>query len=347
MPDELTYAGAGVDIDVTDAAKRQMADVVDRGDPRVLNRLGAFASLLQGSFPGYRRPVLVMKTEEPGSKQRLAFAHGRHASIGVDLIHHLINDIIVMGAQPLYVQDCIICSRMDPGIVKTLVASMSDACQKQGCVLCGGETSVQPGVLAGDGYVLTASAIGVVDEPAILDGSKIREGDVVLAAASNGLHTNGYSLVRKLLERDPGLAAKRLGAETFMEVILRPHTCYYLAVRDLFGDPDLKGLAHITGGGVQGNLDRILPQGLDAQIDLSRLQVPEVFSAIRQAGPIPDSEMLRTFNMGVGLAVVCSASAADRMVAHLRKGGCHSYAIGQVVPGTKQVRFTGAIDWED
>lgn len=341
----LSYAQAGVDIDVTDAAKRQMAESVDRGDRRVLNRVGAFASLLEGRFEGLAHPVLVFKTDEPGSKQKLAFELGLVSSTAHDLVNHLVNDVIVMGAEPLYVQDCIVCGQIAPAVVTTLVSGMADACRAQGCVLVGGETSVQPGVVTDCVYVLSASAIGVVDKEKIIDGSTIAEGDMVVAVGSNGLHTNGYTLVRKLLGRNPDLKDRSVSGERFLDVVMRPHKCYYQAVRGLFGEPDLKGLAHITGGGIQDNLNRVLPEGLDAVVDRSRLRIPPVLPVIREEGNVPDSDMLRTFNMGVGLAVVCPPSGVDEIIRHLAQNDCEAYAIGEIAAGSKRVRYTGSLSW--
>jgi phosphoribosylformylglycinamidine cyclo-ligase len=337
MPEEMSYAKAGVDINATDAAKKEMAKSVDRGDLRVLNRFGAFASLLEGKFEGLKHPILAFKTEEPGSKQKLAFEQGRLPSIAYDLVNHLINDLMVIGAEPLYVQDCIVCGGFDASLVTALVKEMAAACTAQDCVLVGGETSVQPGVVADAAYVLTASAIGVVDKEKILDGSTIREGDVVLGVASNGLHTNGYTLVRKLLDRDAELKNRRIGGETFLDIIMRPHKCYYKAVRGLFGRPDLKGLAHITGGGIQDNLNRILPATLDAAVRVADLRVPEVFRVIQREGNVPDADMHRTFNMGVGLTAVCSPEAREEFIAHLAANDCEAYPIGRIVPGEGRV----------
>lgn len=345
MTDSLSYAKVGVDIDVTDAAKLEMARSVDRGDPRVFNRLGAFASLLEGRFAGYEHPVLVMKTDEPGSKQKLAFELNKVASIGYDLVNHIVNDVIVMGAQPLYLQDCIVCGTIDKSVVTTLVSAMAEACREQDCVLCGGETSVQPGVVVDGVYILTATAVGVVEKAKIIDGSAIQEGDVVLAAASNGLHTNGYTLVRKLLEKNPALSRQQVDGEAFIDVVMRPHKCYYKLVHDLFGSPGLHGIAHITGGGIQDNLNRILPETLDAAIDLALLKVPEVFRVIRREGNISDADMLRTFNMGVGLTLVCTPNAVDGVIVHLAKQGCLSYPVGRIVKGIKKVAYKGALDW--
>lgn len=345
MSDGLSYAGSGVDLDETDAVKRLMRSSIDRGDPRLLNTMGAFGSLVDASFPGYDQPVLVLKMEEPGSKQKLAFQHGLADSIGRDLINHLINDVIVMGAEPLYAQDCIICGEMEAETVKTLVEGMAAACRDQGCVLTGGETSVQPGVIAAGEYVLSAAMVGVVERSRILDGSSIEAGDAVLAVASNGLHTNGYTLVRRLLQMEPGLEDRDVEGETFLKVIMRPHECYYLAVRDLFAHPGLKGLAHITGGGLQDNLNRILPASLDALVDLARLRPKEVFEVIRRTGKVADAEMLRTFNMGVGLAAVVSPGAQEEIISHLHGKGCDSFAIGRIVEGSKAVRFAGDLEW--
>ena len=268
MSDGLSYTKSGISLDETDAVKREMKSAIDKGDPRILNTMGAFGSLVEGRFSDYAHPILVLKTEEPGSKQKLAFQHNHVSSIAYDLINHLINDIIVMGADPIYVQDCIICGKMEPEIVKLLVDNMAEACGAQGCILTGGETSVQPGVIADGEYVLSASAIGVVDKNQIIDGSTIEKGDSILAVASNGLHTNGYTLVRKLLEMKPDLIDLDVDDESFLEIIMRPHKCYYMSAKGLFGRPFLKGMAHITGGGVQDNLNRILPDSLDALIDL-------------------------------------------------------------------------------
>jgi phosphoribosylformylglycinamidine cyclo-ligase len=287
-----------------------------------------------------------MKTDEPGSKQKMAFELNRVASIAYDLVNHIVNDVMVMGAKPLYLQDCIVCGAIDKEVVTTLVSAMAEACLEQDCVLCGGETSVQPGVVVDGVYILTSTAVGVVEKAKIIDGSAIKEGDVVVAAASNGLHTNGYTLVRKLLEKNPALSRYPIDGEAFIDVVMRPHKCYYKPVRDLFGTPGLHGLAHITGGGIQDNLNRILPETLDAAIDLSRLQVPEVFHLIRREGNVPDADMLRTFNMGAGLTLVCDPAAAEGAIKHLAKEGCLSYPIGRIVKGRKQVVYTGAINWE-
>src|SRR5262249_51301014 len=308
-----------------------MSTWVARGDSRVLNQLGAFASLFAVPFKEYRDPVLVLKTEEPGSKQKLAIEHGRVESLACDLVHHLINDIAVMGATPLSVQDAIICGKLEPEVVTAMVRAIAGACREQECTLTGGETSEQPGVLEPGTYVLTASVVGIAEREHIIDGAKIRAGDKVLALASNGLHTNGYSLVRKLLSQDPALARRTVDGSTFLDLVLRPHLCYYKALRGLYQNQGLHGLAHITGGGIEGNLCRIIPSPLQAVIDLSSLKMPAVMRVIRESAEATDQDMLRTFNMGVGIAAVVEADAMQAIQEHLKKHGCESYLIGKVV----------------
>jgi phosphoribosylformylglycinamidine cyclo-ligase len=347
--DRLSYAAAGVDIAAADAAKAAMAASLETNDLRVLNRIGAFATLFDASFPGYQHPVLVMKTEEPGSKQKLALQHDRVESLCEDLVNHLVNDIIVMGARPLSVQDAIICGHLDGAIVNRIVAGLAEACRAQGCTLTGGETSEQPGVLDEGTYILVANAVGVVERDRIIDGSRIAAGDRVLAVASNGLHTNGYSLVRALLARQPDLATADVDGEPFLEVILRPHRPYYAAVRDLFDQQGLHGLAHITGGGIEGNLRRIIPAGLQATIDLATFRPPAVFRVIRARGGVDDADMLRTFNLGAGLIVVAAPESVAEIGAHLAAQGYASTTIGEVGGAAQaddpKVAFTGMITW--
>ena len=345
MTEPVRYAATGVDIDATDAAKRRMAEAVDVGDPRVFNRLGAFASLVDGRFPRFDEPVLVLKTDEPGSKQKLAFELDRVESLCEDLVNHLLNDVAVMGAHPLYVLDCIVCGRFDGDVVHRLVAGMATACRVQEAVLVGGETSVQPGVVQPGLYVLSASAVGVAERTQIVDGSAIRPGDVVLAVASSGLHTNGYTLVRALLEREPSLAHRQLEGGAFVDLVMRPHTCYYRAMRGLFGRPGLRGLAHVTGGGVRDNLVRILPTMVDAHLDLGALRIPEIFAVIRDEGTVSDEDMLRTFNLGCGLLVVCAVDEAEAVSAHFQGEGHDCWTVGRISEGMGQVLLEGELPW--
>ncbi len=341
MAEQFSYEKAGVSIDTADAAKRAMAKSLQTNDQRVLNKIGAFATLFDGRFPGYDHPVLVLKTEEPGSKQKLAFQYKRVRSICYDMINHLINDIIVMGATPLSVQDAIICGKLEKDVVNEIVDALSSACREQGCTLTGGETSEQPGVLEPGIYILTSSIVGVVEKSKIIDGSKIREGDLILGVASNGLHTNGYSLVRALMAANPDLAGRKVAGESFIDAILKPHTCYYQAFRELFDHPGLHGLAHITGGGIEGNLNRVLPEHLNASITLGELRILPVFKFIREVGNVDDRDMLRTFNMGVGMTLVADPNSAEAISNHLYKMGHDNNIIGKITKGEKKVVYCG------
>jgi phosphoribosylformylglycinamidine cyclo-ligase len=340
---EFSYASAGVDIDNADQTKREMARSLETNDARVLNKIGAFATLFDGHFPEYQHPVLVLKSEEPGSKQKLAFAHGHYESVCYDLVNHLINDIIVMGAHPLSMQDVIVCGKLEKDVITRVVDAMAAACRAQECTLTGGETSEQPGVVPAGTYVLTASVVGVAEKSQIIDGSTIRAGDQVLAVASNGLHTNGYTLVRALLDAQPDLAEVDVEGERFLDVILRPHLCYYRAVRDLYASDALRGMAHITGGGVRDNLSRVLPADLDAQIDLGAFEIPAIFRTLHERGQLDSADMVRTFNMGVGLALVVAADSAEQTIQHLAAHDCHAYPIGAIVAGEKKVHYSGQL----
>ncbi len=340
---EFTYASSGVDIDNADATKREMARSLATSDPRVLNTIGAFATLFDGHFPQYQHPVLVIKSEEPGSKQKLAFAHGRYESVCYDLVNHLINDIIVMGAHPLSMQDVIVCGKLEKEVITRVVDGMATACRQQECTLTGGETSEQPGVVPAGTYILTASVVGIAEKSQIIDGSRISAGDKVLAVASNGLHTNGYTLVRALLDAQPDLARADVEGESFLDAILRPHRCYYRAVRKLYAGSALRGMAHITGGGVRDNLSRVLPADLDAHVDLGAFEIPPVFHTLYERGQLDPADMMRTFNMGVGLALVVADGVQDEVIAHLAQHECRAYPIGEIISGSKQVQFSGQL----
>ncbi len=345
MSEPLTYKHSGVDIDAANSLKRELKAMLRNDDPRVLNGVGAFGSLYRIGFPEMTDPVLVLKTEEPGSKQLLAFRHDRFESIGHDMINHLINDCIVMGARPLAVQDAIICGKLEKDKVKRMIAGIDAACRAQGCTLTGGEVSEQPAVIESGRYILTASVVGIVDRADVVDGSAIRAGDAVLAVESSGLHTNGYSLVRKLLERNPGLERWIVGGPNFIDLVLEPHRCYYNYLKDLFPRKIIRGMAHITGGGIRENLDRILPEDIDARIDLDAYRVPAVFSVIREESGADDGEMLRTFNLGVGLAIVCAPADAESIIAHLGSKGVPAWRIGETLKGEGRVVTRGALAW--
>lgn len=340
----LSYSKAGVDISYTDAIKDEMSAYIHSRDARVLNGLGPFASLYDIHFPEIKNPVLVLKSEEPGSKQKLPMEYGYTESICHDMINHLVNDIAVMGAKPLAVLDTIVCGNAEKDTIKSLVKGVSQACAENECSLVGGETSIQPSVIDPGVYVLTSSIAGIVDRSKVVDGSAIREGDAVLAIASNGLHTNGYSLVRLLMEKMPAIKLDKVEGITFIEQIMKPHTPYYRAIKGLFGKDCLHGMAHITGGGIAGNLCRVMSEGLCAEIDRECIRILPIFRYIKAQGKVSDEEMLRTFNMGVGFILVVSEGEKDQvMKAVSQYYDC--YEIGSVKRGCKSVEFTGRLHW--
>lgn len=326
-----------VNIDLANQAKKEMGEILASNDSRLLNKVGAFSSLFHLDTCQYKDPVLVLKTEEPGSKQLLAMQYDRIEGVCHDMINHLVNDCIVMGAKPLTVQDAIICGKMNKKTITRIVKSLSEACRNNECLLTGGETSEQPGVLAEDTYILTSSIVGVVERDAIIDGSAIEIGDCVVALASNGIHTNGYTLVRRIMKEHPELLNMRIDEEPFIDAVLKPHRAYYPALKDLFPLKVLNGLAHITGGGICENLNRILPHHVNAEIDLSLYKVPPIFGVLQKFGDITTEEMLRTFNLGVGIAAVLNPENAEHVIAHCKEFDIDCYVIGQIIPGTGQV----------
>lgn len=340
----LSYSKAGIDITYTDTIKREMSKYLETSDKRVLNGLGPFASLYDINFSEIKEPVLVLKSEEPGSKQKLAMEYGYTESICHDMINHLVNDIAVMGAKPLAVLDTIVCGNAEKDTIKSLVKGVSEACRLNECSLVGGETSIQPSVVASGVYVLTSSIAGIAEKSKVIDGSAVEEGDLVLAIASNGLHTNGYSLVRLLMDRMPQIKSDKIDGSTFMEQIMKPHTPYYKAVKELFDKDVIHGMAHITGGGIEGNLCRVIPNGLCAKIDLSKLKVLNIFKYIRNIGNITDEEMLHTFNCGVGFNLIVSQKDKGMVMKHVSKY-YDCYEIGKIEKGNSKIVFENRLNW--
>ncbi len=343
MSENLKY---DVNIDLANKTKQELAEHLETADRRVLNKIGAFSALYEINFPEYNEPVLVMKTEEPGSKQLIAMQYDRIESVCYDMINHLINDCIVMGAKPLTVQDAIICGKMDSDIIKRCVKAMAEACKQQDCVLTGGETSEQPRVIENGTYILTSSIVGIVEKSKIIDGSKIKEGDVVLGLESSGIHTNGYTLVRAIIDNHPSIKEKRIGGRNLIDAILEPHRCYYKTIKDLFKGDSITGLAHITGGGIKENLNRILPEGLDAEVDLLKYIISDLFKVLKTVGNIEDDEMLRTFNMGIGLVIVTGERDRDAIIKHCTEQGVPCFEIGKIIKGNKKVITTGQFSWD-
>lgn len=335
-----------VNIDLANQTKQELSKHLETNDKRVLNKLGAFASLYEMYFPDIKNPVLVLKTEEPGSKQKLAMEYDRIEGVCYDMINHLINDCIVMGAQPLTIQDAIICGKLDNNIINRCVKAMSEACKIQGCVLTGGETSEQPGIIEEGTYILTSSIVGIVDKDHIIDGQKIETGDVVLALESSGIHTNGYTLVRSIIDKVPSILDCEIDGKPFIDAVLEPHRCYYQVLKDLFPTGDITGLAHITGGGIKENLNRVLPKDKDAVIDLSMYRVSDLFHSLKKYGNVDPDEMLRTFNLGVGLVIVAKKENKESIIEHCQQYHVPCYEIGVIDKGKGNVITKGSIDWK-
>lgn len=339
-----SYRGAGVDIDAANQLKRDFSALLERKNV-TLNRKNAFAAIIDADLKRYADPVLVFKSEEPGSKQLIAFDRDSVESVCTDMVNHLVNDCIVCGATPVAIQDVIVCGKLDPAIARRAVAAMSAASVAQDCFLSGGETSEQPGVLPEGRYILSSSIIGVAERAKIVDGSAVAAGDIAVAIASSGLHTNGFSLVRRLMAENPELPRTLIDGRAFADILLDVHACYYRALRPLFERSVIKGAAHITGGGIRENLNRILPEGIDAAIDLARYRPQPIFDHIRRAGGIADDEMLRTFNLGVGMVVIVAPEHVDTAIATIGGNGFDAWIIGEAVRGHGNVVCSGAIPW--
>jgi len=342
-----TYAAAGVDRDGHSDITQGLRTRLTMTDPRILNRVGAFASLFEADFHGITDPVLVLKAEEPGSKQLLAKQSNKIDNIGYDMINHLINDILVMGGRPLAVLDVIVVGKLIKEDINTIISAINLACVNHGCSLVGGEISEQPGVLGEGIFVLSSTVVGVVSKKKIIDGSRIKKGDKVIAMASNGLHTNGYSLVRKLITDKPAILKAKVGKMSFLDAVLQPHTAYYPYLKDILDSPKVRGLAHITGDGICGNLERIIPEGLSALVQLDKIEIPPVFKVIRDVGAVPEDDMINNLNMGVGMMMVTAPKEEPAMIKYLEAQGIRSYHIGEIIADEDNtVKFSGKLNWK-
>lgn len=329
----MDYRRSGVDIDAGNEAVRRIKSLARTTyTPAVLSGVGAFGGLfaLDG---GVKEPVLVASADGVGTKLKVAFLAGVHDTIGVDIVNHCVNDILVQGARPLFFLDYLASARLAPAVVEQVVTGIAQACRDNRCALLGGETAEMPGFYAEGEYDIAGFIVGVVPRANLIDGSRIVRGDVLLALPSSGLHTNGYSLARAIVFQHLKLrvdsVVSELG-ETVGRALLRPHRSYLPAVGPLLDGGRLKGMAHITGGGIVENLPRTLPEGLTFTIDRGSWTIPPLFTWLQGAGQVPDSEMFRAFNMGVGLVLVCGPDDAPDMLEELRAGGEAPWVIGEV-----------------
>ena len=343
MSNSISYRDAGVDIDAATRATDKIKDLARRTfNQRTLSEIGSFGGMFDGAFPGLDQPVLVASADGVGTKLKIAFVTGVHNTVGRDLVNHCVNDILVQGARPLFFLDYVATGKLSPEVVASIVEGVANGCRENGCVLLGGETAEMPGFYQEGEYDIAGFIVGVVDRAKIVDGKTIAPGDVLLALPSAGLHTNGYSLARKLFFEVAGYAPDTQLPELGMtagEALLLPHVSYLKPLDGLLDKGALKGLAHITGGGLTDNIPRILPEGTAVRIERGSWPIPPLFELLRGLGNVSDREMYRTFNMGVGMVIVCAAPAVEAIETHLRERSEACYRIGSVVTGNREVHI--------
>ena len=343
MTKPVTYSDAGVDIDSANRATARIKELARQTfNQRTLSEIGSFGGMFDGAFPQMAQPVLVASADGVGTKLKIAFLTGIHNTIGRDLVNHCVNDILVQGARPLFFLDYIATGKLLPEVVAGIVEGIANGCSENGCVLLGGETAEMPGFYAEGEYDVAGFIVGVVGREKVIDGKRITPGDVVLALPSVGLHTNGYSLARKLFLEVAGYSVntevEAIGS-TVGEALLQPHHSYLKVLEGLLDLGVIRGLAHITGGGLTENIPRILPEGTSVQIDSGSWPVLPVFRLMQQIGNVPEAEMYRTFNMGIGMIVVCTEEDAQGVKTHIEGRGETCYEVGHVIPGRQEVVF--------
>ena len=336
----LSYAAAGVDIDAAATAMKGVAALVrSTATPDTLSELGSFGGLYRVPR-GVANPVLVASTDGVGTKLKIAFLAGRHGTVGEDLVNHCVNDILVQGARPLFFLDYVGVGRLEPGVVEEIVSGVARGCRVNGAALLGGETAEMPDFYAPGEYDIAGTIVGVVEEGRVIDGSAVRAGDAIVALASSGLHTNGYSLARKVVFDRMGLSVDSPFPDedgSVADVLLRVHRSYLKPLWPLIERGEIRGLAHITGGGLVDNVPRILPKEVDARFDLSSWTVPAVFRVLQREGGVEEREMFRAFNMGVGMVAVVTADRAESLVGELKAAGETAWLAGEIVPGDGKV----------
>ena len=334
------YAAAGVDIEAGYQGVKMMNRYVQRTlTADVISDLGGFGGLFSLDLHGLEKPVLVSGTDGVGTKQRIAQLMDRHNTVGIDCVAMCVNDIICCGAKPLFFLDYIAIGKNIPEKVVSLVSGVSEGCVRAGCALIGGETAEHPGTMAADDYDLAGFAVGIVDREKIIDHDRMKAGDVVLALPSSGVHSNGYSLVRKVFNiehADLNAYIDELGC-TLGEELLRPTKIYVKPVLAAMEAADVHGVSHITGGGFYENIPRCIPDGLCARIDKSSLRTPPIFAMLQRMGGIPEHDMFNTYNMGVGMTMVVAKDDTDKALAALKENGQDAYVIGEIVSGEEKV----------
>lgn len=341
--EELTYKKSGVDIDEGDRFVSLISPIVEKTfRPEVMTSIGSFGALFRLDIKKYKEPVLVSGTDGVGTKLKIAFMMDKHNTIGIDLVAMSVNDILTLGAEPLFFLDYFAVGKLKPEKSAEVVKGIAEGCKESGCALIGGETAEMPGFYAEDEYDLAGFAVGVVDKNEIVDGSKIKEGDAIVGIASRGLHSNGYSLARKVFFDAAKFDINRYAPElnsTIGEELLKPTRIYADAVNALKGKIDIHGMAHITGGGIVGNVPRIIKDGLMATIYKDSWPTPAIFTLIKTLGNVPDDDMKKTFNMGIGYIMVVDSKNSEIVIDTLKNSGFDAYQIGFIGQGNKKVRY--------
>ena len=340
-----TYAAAGVDIEAGERAVELMKEKVAKATrPEVVGDLGGFAGLFALDTAKYRKPLLASSTDGVGTKLAVAQAMDKHDTVGIDLVAMVVDDLVVCGAEPLFLLDYIACGKVVPERMAEIVGGIAEGCRQARCALIGGETAEHPGIMDDDAYDLAATGVGVVEADSVLGSDRVTDGDVVVAMASSGLHSNGFALVRHAIL---GAARMRLDRyvdeleSTLGEVLLTPTKIYSRQVLALIEEVEAHAFAHITGGGLAANIARVIPEGLDAEIDRGSWALPELFRFIAERGGVSEAEMERTFNNGVGMVAFVRPDDEDRALAVLQRHGVHAWVAGRVVPGTGTARLVG------
>ena len=340
----MDYKQSGVDIDAGHEVVRRIRQLArSTFTPQVLSEIGAFGGLFQLDPRTHPDPVLVASADGVGTKLKVAFMADRHDTVGEDLVNHCVNDILVQGAEPLFFLDYLATGSLSPAVAEQIVSGVARGCRANGCALLGGETAEMPGFYAAGEYDIAGFIVGVVARDRLIDGKGVRAGDVLIGLRSTGLHTNGYSLARRIafdtLSLDVGDRVADLGM-TVGEALLATHRSYLPVIRPLLARGSLRAMAHITGGGITDNLPRVLPETVDARIEIASWEVPALFKWLQRAGHVPVDDMRRPFNMGIGLILVVSPGDAEGVLSQLRGAGePDARVIGELVPGEKRVRY--------
>jgi phosphoribosylformylglycinamidine cyclo-ligase len=334
----VTYAQAGVDIDAGDELVERIKPGVRRSmRPEVLGGIGGFGALVEVPLERYRKPVLVSGTDGVGTKLRLAIDSGRHDTVGIDLVAMCANDVVVQGAEPLYFLDYFATGKLDVDVGQRVIAGIVEGCVQAGCALVGGETAEMPGMYQGEDYDLAGFCVGIVEKERIIDGSKTAVGDVVLGLPSSGPHSNGFSLIRKILQLSAVDMKSKVDGTALIDRLMAPTRIYVKPLLALLSQVTVHGLSHITGGGLLDNIPRVLPEGLEVVLQRDSWPRDPVFEWLQSQGRIPDAEMYRVFNCGIGMTVQVAARDADRAVAALRDAGQPALRIGEVRSGGRGV----------